>query len=153
MFITPLYFGIAHIHHFYEFTLTHPRVPYLHALLNSLFQLAYTTLFGWYANFVFVRTGNLLAVILAHAFCNWMGLPRVWGRVEAGVPIGPPAGVDASRDRDHPSRRAESTVQVVGGELGIGWSVAYYVLLFAGAVVFERNLWVLTESTGKLAEI
>lgn len=35
----------------------------------------------------------------------------------------------------------------------IRWSVAYYVLLVAGAVAFQRGLWPLTESKGVLAQI
>ena len=35
----------------------------------------YTTLFGMYAAFLFVRTGHLLAPCMAHAFCNLMGFP------------------------------------------------------------------------------
>lgn len=49
--------------------------------LISCFQLLYTSLFGFFAAFVFLRTGNLFAAIAAHTFCNFMGLPRVWGRV------------------------------------------------------------------------
>lgn len=33
------------------------------------------------------------------------------------------------------------------------WSVAYYVLLVAGAIAFQRGLWLLTESEGALAQI
>lgn len=142
IFITPLYFGVAHIHHFYEFRLTHPRVSFIPALLTSLFQFTYTTLFGWYANFVFVRTGSLFSVILAHSFCNWMGLPRVWGRVEAGVPLGP---VDKSTP-------PVGSLTIRGRSSDI-WTTAYYVLLVAGVVAFWRNFWTLTESAGKLANI
>ena len=81
IFITPLYFGIAHIHHCYEQRLTHPHTPFLPIFLSSLIQFAYTTIFGWYAAFLFLRTGSLWAVVAVHSFCNWMGLPRVWGRV------------------------------------------------------------------------
>ncbi|CAL5094409.1 unnamed protein product [Urochloa decumbens] len=38
-------------------------------------QLGYTVIFGWYAAFLFIRTGNLLSPIVAHVFCNMMGLP------------------------------------------------------------------------------
>jgi len=65
----------------------------------TAFQFAYTTLFGWYATYLFLRTGMLLSPpsplflrlieplyplnctgsiippFLAHAFCNSMGLP------------------------------------------------------------------------------
>ena len=148
VFATPLYFGIAHVHHFYEYTLTHPYTPLLPALLRSLIQFAYTTVFGWYATFIFLRTGSLWAVVLVHAFCNWMGLPRVWGRVggieiEGGVVGGPLRGkedADARWSEDH-------------GRLGWAWTIAYYVLLAAGALLWGQALWPLTESSGALVEL
>ena len=85
IFITPLYFGIAHIHHCYETRLSHPYHPFLPIFLQSVLQFAYTTLFGWYAAFIFLRTGNLWTVIAIHSFCNWMGLPKMWGRVGRDV--------------------------------------------------------------------
>ncbi|KAL2855509.1 Sucrase/ferredoxin-like-domain-containing protein [Aspergillus pseudoustus] len=144
IFIAPLYFGVAHVHHFYEFRLTHPDTSILAAALRSLFQFGFTTIFGWYATFVYLRTGSLLAVILIHTFCNWCGLPRLWGRVEVVVPIGP----TLNRGKEDSDR---STVYTYG-ELGMGWSVAYYVLLVAGAVGFYYGLWPLTESLHALAE-
>jgi len=39
------------------------------------FQFGFTTVFGWYATFVFLRTGHLAAAVVAHAFCNFMGFP------------------------------------------------------------------------------
>ncbi|OQE43686.1 hypothetical protein PENCOP_c003G03620 [Penicillium coprophilum] len=140
VFLVPLYFGIAHVHHFYEFRLTHPDTPAWAALLRSLFQFGYTTIFGWYATFVYLRTGSLLAVVLIHAFCNWSGLPRFWGRVEAGQPIGPPI-TRGKEDSD------EDFIGVQGGDgLGVGWTITYYVLLVVGALGFAQGLWPLTES-------
>lgn len=141
--VAPLYFGIAHIHHFYEFRLTHPDTPVLAALLRSLFQFAFTTVFGWYATFVFVRTGSLPAVILIHSFCNWCGLPRLWGRVEAGVAMGPL--VRGKEDSDG------STFQAGDATSSIAWTVAYYLILVAGAVAFYYQLWPLTASPLELA--
>ncbi|KAJ1282957.1 hypothetical protein BS78_03G090800 [Paspalum vaginatum] len=43
--------------------------------MRSLLLLGYTVIFGWYAAFLFIRTGNLLSPIVAHVFCNMMGLP------------------------------------------------------------------------------
>jgi len=146
VFVTPLYFGIAHIHHFYEFVLTHPHTPLVPALLRSLIQFGYTTIFGWYATFVFLRTGSVYAVILAHSFCNWAGLPRVWGRIEGGAIIGP-----VGREKRERGKEDKDNVQVAGGRLGIHWTVAYYVLLVAGMVGFYRGLWPLTESRRALA--
>lgn len=122
IFVSPLVFGLAHVHHLYEFRVTHPGVPLAAALLRSLFQLGYTTLFGAYATFIFLRSGSLAAAFAVHVLCNCMGLPRVWGRVRGGG----------------------------GGALGTGWSVAYYVLLVVGAVAWWRQLWALTESGNAL---
>ncbi|KAJ5663698.1 hypothetical protein N7507_004429 [Penicillium longicatenatum] len=139
VFVSPLYFGIAHVHHFYEFRLTHPDTPALAALLRSLFQFGFTTVFGWYATFVYLRTSSLLAVILIHSFCNWCGLPRVWGRVEAGEPLGPPI----TRGKEDSDGRF---MRVGDDQLSIGWTIAYYLLLVAGAVAFAQCLWPLTDS-------
>ncbi|KAJ9641826.1 CAAX prenyl protease [Coniosporium tulheliwenetii] len=149
VFLTPLYFGIAHVHHYYEFRLTHPGTPALPALLRSLFQFGYTSVFGFFAAFVFLRTGSVIAVILAHSFCNWQGLPRLWGRVgelevEAGVPMGPPDVGDGKGDD-----AARSGPPLSHG-LGTVWTVVYYVSLVAGAVGFWKCLWVLTESENAL---
>ncbi|RAK73289.1 CAAX prenyl protease RCE1 [Aspergillus fijiensis CBS 313.89] len=141
VFVAPLYFGIAHVHHFYEFRLTHPDTSVVAALLRSIFQFGYTTIFGWYATFLYLRTGSLPAVILAHTFCNWCGLPRLWGRVEAGVPIGPPLAKGKGGSSDETGYR----------QLGMGWTVAYYVLLVGGALGFYYALWPLSESLNALA--
>jgi membrane protease YdiL (CAAX protease family) len=37
------------------------------ASMRSLFQFGYTTIFGWYATFVYLRTGSLLAVVVIHS--------------------------------------------------------------------------------------
>lgn len=143
VFIAPVYFGIAHIHHFYEFRLTHPDTSIPLALLRSFVQFTYTTIFGWYANFLYLRTGSLFAVIFVHSFCNWCGLPRFWGRVEAGVALAPPPEGNDERE--------QSTTYVTPDGLGLGWTVAYYVLLVVGAVWFRYVLWSLTESSHALA--
>ena len=145
IFMTPLYFGIAHVHHFYEFRLTHPDTPLIPAMLRTVLQFSYTSLFGFFAAFVYLRTGNLAAVIIAHSFCNWMGLPRLSGKVEAPLAIGPP---DASRKEDTASLHTlrAKDVLVGNGQSSIVWTIAYYVLLLGGAVGFYRGLWPLTES-------
>ncbi len=149
VFITPLYFGIAHIHHFYEYTLTHPHTPLLPAMARSLFQFAYTSFFGFYAAFVFLRTANLPAVILAHSFCNYMGLPRLWGRVEAPVAMGPP-DFAKKEDPKSPLQTTAARMQVAQGRLNFAWTLAYYLLLVLGAVGFSYYLWDLTDSANAL---
>ncbi|MCJ1458389.1 hypothetical protein MMC28_008761 [Mycoblastus sanguinarius] len=146
IFTTPLYFGIAHIHHFYEYILTHPLTPLLPALLRSLVQFGYTTVFGWYATFLFLRTGSLWAVVVCHAFCNWMGLPRVWGRVGNEIVR------EVTRGKENAGMDLSQRQSMRKG-VGVEWTVMYYVVLVAGAVAFYEALWGLTESDGALAKI
>ncbi|KAF2491531.1 CaaX prenyl proteinase Rce1 [Lophium mytilinum] len=147
IFVTPLYFGIAHVHHYYEFRLTHPHTSMLPALMRSLFQFTYTSLFGFFAAFVFLRTGNVYSIVLAHTFCNWQGLPRVWGRVgvDAGEIIGP---ADAGKKED--TKGSSNGVVATSPGTGVGWTAAYYVLLVSGAVGFYWMLFPLTESANAL---
>lgn len=67
--------------------------------------------------------------------------------VEAGEPIGPPVGVDGRRQERWGVRGSRQR-----GKSGVGWTVAYYFLLVAGAVGFWKALWVLTESEGRLVD-
>lgn len=87
------------------------------------------------------------AVIVVHAFCNWMGLPRVWGRVggviiEGGVVGGPVRGKEDEDRDDHAEK-----------DLGVSWTVAYYLMLLSGAMAWWRALWPLTESEIALVRI
>ncbi|KAI5457911.1 hypothetical protein BGZ63DRAFT_416973 [Mariannaea sp. PMI_226] len=130
IFLSPLVFGLAHLHHFYEFRITHPQTPLPVAIARSLFQLSYTSLFGAYATFLFLRTGSLLGVVLVHTFCNCMGLPRVWGYLE-------PYWL--------PSYSTATTSQKL-------YSAVYYVLLIGGLVTWWKNLYTLTDSPMALTQ-
>jgi prenyl protein peptidase len=150
VFATPLYFGIAHIHHYYEFRLTHPHTPALPAVLRSVFQFTYTSLFGFFAAFVFLRNRNLLALILAHSFCNWMGLPRFWGRVGAEAGHAVQKGRVGRKQDGGISREGAIVADTQESGLGVVWTIAYYVLLVAGALGFYLQLFPLTKSSQAL---
>ncbi|KAL7312409.1 CAAX prenyl protease [Mucor circinelloides] len=81
IFVSPLYFGIAHLHHAWDNynKLGRTRKAFQQALFSSLFQFAYTTLFGWYASYLFIRMGSLWPPVLCHSFCNLMGFPDFSG--------------------------------------------------------------------------
>jgi prenyl protein peptidase len=68
---------IAHLHHAWDNynRMGRTRQALQNAVLASLFQFTYTTLFGWYASYLFVRTGSVWPSILNHSFCNMMGIP------------------------------------------------------------------------------
>ncbi len=46
------------------------------ALVAVVIQLAYTSIFGAYVSFLFLRGGHIAAAIVAHIMCNFMGLPN-----------------------------------------------------------------------------
>ncbi len=76
IFITPLYFGFAHIHHSYSLYIQH-KYPFVSIVLSTFFQLCYTTLFGMFTAFLYLRTGTIWAPIVSHSFCNMMGIPAI----------------------------------------------------------------------------
>uniref|UniRef100_A0A060TAD0 intramembrane prenyl-peptidase Rce1 n=1 Tax=Blastobotrys adeninivorans TaxID=409370 RepID=A0A060TAD0_BLAAD len=75
VFLSPLFFGIAHLHHAYEQVLAQGTSQLAKIVVVALFQLTFTSIFGWYAAFLCLRTGTVYAPIIAHIFCNFMGVP------------------------------------------------------------------------------
>lgn len=73
IFFSPVFFSLAHLNHLFE--LHQQGCNFMRSLMIVGVQLGYTVIFGWYAAFLFIRTGNLLSPIVAHVFCNMMGLP------------------------------------------------------------------------------
>ncbi|CAO1615246.1 unnamed protein product [Jaminaea pallidilutea] len=108
IFGTPLYFGLAHIHHAWEVYTSRGRTDAAmrFAVLQSTVQFAYTTVFGWYANWLWLRTGSVVAPLVSHTFCNIMGLPNPW-----------------SAARDHPRRRTTIFLAHVAGIVGFAFGV------------------------------
>ena len=74
--VCPLFFGVAHVHHLTEWYRWR-QTPFSEALLITIVQLCYTSLFGLYSAFLFVRTGHLISPVVSHMYCNIMGLPDV----------------------------------------------------------------------------
>lgn len=183
VFTTPLVFGLAHLHHLAEFLQartqvgrrTPPPQAWIQGILRSMFQFTYTSLFGFFAAFVFLRTGNVWAAIATHSFCNHMGVPRLWGRVGQFAEYDyipsefkAPAGVgQGKRDDGDESVRvgnglmqskdetAMPSIEMLAPQgprnLGVAWTVVYYVLILVGAYGFYRLLFPLTESRYALA--
>lgn len=72
-FAAPLFFGFAHVHH--ALLKLRQGGGTLSIIFETLFQFAYTSAFGAYVSYVFLRTGSLGAVVACHTFCNAMGVP------------------------------------------------------------------------------
>jgi prenyl protein peptidase len=75
VFLSPLYFAMAHMHHVYDM-MKHQKRSVRQALLVCLVQGSYTMVFGWLATYLFIRSGQVTAPIAAHVFCNRMGFPK-----------------------------------------------------------------------------
>lgn len=71
--MSPLFFGIAHFHHMIERIRRGQEIQT--AFFISTFQFTYTTVFGMYSAFLFIRTGHLASCVIVHGFCNFMGFP------------------------------------------------------------------------------
>jgi prenyl protein peptidase len=71
VFSSAVVFGLAHVHHRFDADTS---------WLAVAVQFTYTTLFGAYSSYLFLRTGLIYGPLLAHIFCNSMGLPD-FGRV------------------------------------------------------------------------
>jgi prenyl protein peptidase len=138
MLYSPLVFGVAHVHHYFEVRIARPDIPMYFALLNSFIQLCFTSLFGTYATFIFLRTGSLLAVIVIHAFCNSIGLPRFWGRVR-------PYWCDDSSSQRKPDMRGNN--YYCGAT---ACTILYYILLPLGAYHWWQGLYSMSLSNQAL---
>lgn len=124
---TPLFFGLAHLHHAYELhqqgMMTWPAI-----LLNTLFQTTYTTLFGSLTNYIFIKSGgNLWACIVVHAICNYMGFP------------------ESSRLETHFSVVKRSNNIYIINLIKL-WKKCYIILLLMGLLFFKNFYAALIES-------
>jgi prenyl protein peptidase len=60
-------------------------MPIITALLMTLLQVSYTTVFGCMATILLMRTGNLLSPTLSHVICNIIGLPDFGFMYKPGI--------------------------------------------------------------------
>ena len=74
--LCPLFFGLAHLHHIVEWV-KNRDVPLRNVLLGLVLQVGYTSVFGMFSAFLFVRTGHLVSPVVAHSLCNILGLPPI----------------------------------------------------------------------------
>ena len=82
VFISPLFFGLAHVHHLIDWYRLENGVSFRQACLTIIFQMCYTSIFGLFAGFLFVRTRHLISLIVCHSVCNIMGVPPIESAVQ-----------------------------------------------------------------------
>ncbi|XP_029303364.1 CAAX prenyl protease 2-like [Cottoperca gobio] len=74
IFMAPLFFGVAHFHHIIEQRRLRKDSMGVILLVSGM-QFLYTTVFGAFTAFIFMRTGHVVGPVLCHSFCNSQGLP------------------------------------------------------------------------------
>lgn len=72
--LCPLFFSLAHLHHIVEWAQNGGN-NLANVLLGLFAQVGYTSVFGIFSAFLFVRSGHLVSPVLAHSYCNLLGLP------------------------------------------------------------------------------
>lgn len=82
VFISPLFFSPAHVHH--AFVKHWSGVPVDQILPEAILQLVYTYIFGCIATLLLLRTGNIAAPIACHTICNCAQLPDLSFTVPPG---------------------------------------------------------------------
>ncbi|KAJ2823002.1 CAAX prenyl protease [Coemansia erecta] len=74
IFVSPVIFGVAHVHRAASMYVQ-GDASLARIVASTGVQLAYTTVFGWIAAGLFVRTKSICGPVVAHVFCNLQGLP------------------------------------------------------------------------------
>lgn len=73
--VSTAWFGVAHLHHLYEKLRQGETVT--RAVVSTLVQFTYTSIFGFIASVLFMRSGSIYPAIMSHMICNYVGLPEV----------------------------------------------------------------------------
>ena len=81
--ICPLLFGLAHLHHFFEWFKDEDNflsfriaiATLKRTILGVCMHTLITYVFGIYSTFLFWRTSNIISPIVCHSFCNGIGPP------------------------------------------------------------------------------
>lgn len=98
--------------------------------LCIVFQLGYTTVFGFHCAFLFLRTGSVYPPLMSHVFCNFMGLPDLGNEVKV-----------------FPRRKLSKWIWLEQKSMLIDADlICIYVLGIAGYVYGLRN-WTLAEES------
>ena len=115
----PIFFGIAHIHHCIEEIRNGSKVTI--AIIKTVVQITYTSIFGFIAALLFMRTGNLISPLVAHIICNFFGLPDI------------------------------GFMSKSSNELSFLYPYRYFLLFLhaLGLILFSNTIMMLTENTSK----
>lgn len=69
-FVSSLLFGVSHLRHLFD-----RYEDFSPSSAQVAFQLLFTSVFGLYSSYVYVRGNSVVSSFLLHAYCNTLGLP------------------------------------------------------------------------------
>lgn len=72
-FCSAFIFGAAHFHHIFYHIKNGAELN--HALFGALFQVCYTSIFGIFEVYIYIRTGHFISIFLFHMLCNIIEFP------------------------------------------------------------------------------
>jgi len=72
--LAPAWFAVAHVHHLLE-KIVVMKMSVASAVVSTLVQMTYTSIFGAIASYLLLKTGNIISPITSHMICNFVGLP------------------------------------------------------------------------------
>lgn len=73
---SPILFGFAHIYHVLE--TKEYDTNKITLILEILFKIFYTTIFGIFSNYLFFLHNNLFSCVIVHSMCNIIGFPKIY---------------------------------------------------------------------------
>ena len=79
--VAPILFGLAHVHHVVGRVVVQ-KESWSRAVAGVCGQVVYTTVFGMYAADLVLTSGSISTAIVAHAYCNYLGVPPLGEMVE-----------------------------------------------------------------------
>lgn len=131
MYLTPLLFGIAHVHHGYQLWRQYGDLPVTSIVFGTAFQTLYTTVFGILTNYLFYKYHIVWSCIVVHGVCNLLGFPS-FGKYATPVVV----------ERDVLEQlELQSESEPEGNSDGSSGSKnLYLVLLAVGVVLFVLQL-------------
>ncbi|KAI3642508.1 hypothetical protein MP228_012063 [Amoeboaphelidium protococcarum] len=78
--LAPQFFGFSHLHHLFgKLRVAKLRSEAINAVLGTLLQYAYTSVFGMIASQLYLRTQSFLTICVVHSIYNIIAFPDVYG--------------------------------------------------------------------------
>ncbi|KAI3640534.1 hypothetical protein MIR68_001412 [Amoeboaphelidium protococcarum] len=76
--LAPQFFGFSHLHHLFgKLKVAKSRSEAINAVLGTLLQYVYTSVFGIIVSQLYLRTQSFLTVCVVHSIYNMIGFPDI----------------------------------------------------------------------------